>query len=83
MLEEGTKYRAETLRIIGLIFLTPVGRLFYDILYHGKDYEIFKLLVLIILSIILAFVGFILIDRGRVLLDQRSSIIMLKKEDLH
>lgn len=79
MIQEGIKYRAETLRIFGLIFFTPIGRLFYDVLYTGKDYGIIKLVVLVMLSSLLAYVGLILIDRGRKLLDYSDSIILKRK----
>jgi len=68
VIDDEVKYRVEIFKIFGLIFLTPGGRLLFDILYLEKYYEPLKLMMLIFMSFILAIIGMILINRGRELL---------------
>ena len=65
MFHEATKYEAETYKILGITLFTPLGRLFFDVIFLDKSYEGTKLLELIITSLALFIIGFILIKQGR------------------
>ena len=58
------KYRAETLRIFGLAFLTPVARILLDPLLFLEDYQGIACIIYLSLSVISAIIGLRVIARG-------------------
>ena len=59
-----SKYQAETLRIFGLAFLTPLARLLLDPLAFLKEYHGVAWIIYGLLSVICAILGLIIITRG-------------------
>lgn len=72
MLSEENKFKAETLRMTGVAFLTPLARVFLDPfgLFTERGPLIF--LVLVIYSSALAFVGLLCIARCSDIIDGRK-----------
>ena len=58
------KFRAETIRLAGIAFLTPIGTFFLDpfVLFHR--YGLMSLLIFISYSAIFAYIGLIFIARS-------------------
>ncbi len=64
MVTEVQKYRAQFFQILGLACLTPIGRIFLSIPNISlKDFNV-KFLIYCIASVLLIYLGIILIVRG-------------------
>ena len=78
MITEEEKLRSEIIKIGGIAFMTPLGRVLYDPFELAINNGIFQSLVYFAYSLVLAYVGIIFISRSLDIMTERQG---LKKND--
>lgn len=69
MLTEEQKYKASVFKIIGIAMLSPFGRIFLDPLSFCLKYGLTFSIFYVLFSVLVAIFGFILIEKGRDIID--------------
>ena len=64
VVKENTKFRAETIRLGGIAFLAPIGKVVMDLFELIDQYGSLKFIVFFIYSLGLAYVGLVFIARS-------------------
>lgn len=74
MTTEEQKFRADTIRLGGIAFMAPIGKVFVDLFELIDKYGLFMFFIFLIYSLGLAYVGLIFIVRSH-------DIIALEKKE--
>ena len=73
MVTEEEKFRADTFRILGIAFITPLGRLLVDPLAFYQEYGLVHTVIYFVYALTAAYIGLIHIEFSRGILDKRST----------
>jgi len=74
MITEEEKYVSEVAKIVGIAFLSPLGRIFLDPFTFVKGHELMFVLSYFLYALALAFVGFAFFVKGRDILKANRSL---------
>ena len=72
MITEEDKYKSQTFRIFGIGMTVPFGSIFLDPLSIIKTYGIKLFVFYVLFTIVLALLGLVFIERGRVIIHERK-----------
>ena len=72
MISEEHKFRAETLRILGIALITPFAKFILDPYLFLEKHNVIYTILYVVISIILAAVGLTQIEIARGILDLRG-----------
>ena len=72
MVSEEEKFRAETFRIFGIIFLTPLGKILIDPLVFYQEHGLVYTIIYSVPAFIFACIGLIHIEIARATLDKKN-----------
>ena len=72
MVTEEEKFRAETFRIFGIIFLTPLGKILIDPLAFCQEHDLTYNIIYSVLALISAYIGLTHIEIARATLDKKN-----------
>ena len=72
MASEEEKFRAETFRIFGIIFLTPLGKILIDPLVFYQEHGLVYTIIYFVLAFILGYIGLLHIEIARGTLDKKN-----------